>query len=207
MSKRWSKVVVGILGIFLALMAGGCAFGNRHVTSQYTPVAHARTESQKTFLLTEFTDNRSAGKREDPKEVGWVRNGYGMITAKVYVTDCTPMKWTTDALEQELNHAGYHVKCVTAAPATAPSSADTIVVSGTLEEFFVGMYMTYNTHVHCTIVVTRNGAKLFEKHYEADRHRGAWIASESEYRDAMVDALQGVMLTAMPEIQQAIDGG
>ena len=55
---------------------------------------------------------KSTRKPGDPKRIGQVRNGYGMVTAKVMCKEGDPMIWTSDALASEFEQAGFEVQRV-----------------------------------------------------------------------------------------------
>lgn len=185
---RWIRAAS--LPCVLALTAG-CAFGTRNAELSYPPretdlgpaTAHAAPAPPATpipVVVLGFQDRRA-----DPEHIGQVQNTLGMRTAWV-VSGTDVAAWVTDAVETELESAGYKVKRAEA----AADSGTTPVISGDVLKVFGSAYLTYGGDVTLDVRVTSAGKEIHRKTYTSHRTAGLnWTASGGGYANALEDAL------------------
>ena len=186
---------VALGGLALAALSlSACAFGTRHVSLSYPPSASSHglvseavaapvaADQGKVSIVT-FGDMRGA------REIGEVRNGYGMHTADV-VTDSSVAEWATGALEHERRQRGYAV-VVAAAP---PSGAEDVWVSGQVVQVYCQAMFSYEAKVGVLARLGRGPAQLSERRYDGEGSAGLNLAAYSgSYGDSLGLALQAVV--------------
>jgi outer membrane lipoprotein SlyB len=179
------------VALLSALSLSGCAFGDRNVSLRYESRLQQKAAKPHTVSVQTFSDKR------DRREVGRVRNGYGMVTAKVYAEGQNVGAWVADALAAELRAAGCKVVRGGSAPAT---------ISGTVTDAFGDLVFMINANVEATMTMKRGGAVLLEKRFSgSNASKLAWNGSGREYEEGLNRALQDWMEQAVPEILKALD--
>ncbi|MFA4889845.1 MAG: YajG family lipoprotein [Candidatus Omnitrophota bacterium] len=182
------------VAIVAIAMFSGCAFGNRYISLQYQPVTTLSVAIKQNVAIVKFTDTR-----EKP-ELGEMRNGYGMKTADVLAKDQDVGAWVANALSDELIRAGYNVQKFSDA---APSDAE-VVISGSVPEAYVKMYMTYSGTVRVSVTVTKSGVVVLNKEYTGHARGLAMLCSTGDYENMLKRALQDIMKKMIPDITKAI---
>lgn len=169
----------------------GCAFGDRKLTLSYEPRLTAKASKPHVVNVQTFADRR------DRQEVGRVRNGYGMVTAKVYAPGQNVGAWVADALAAELRAAG----CKVVRDGSAPAN-----ISGTVTDAFGDLVFMINANVDGDITVKRGGAVVLQKRYKGtNAAKLAWTGSGGEYQEGLKRALQDLLEQAVPEILRALE--
>jgi hypothetical protein len=176
-----------------AISLSSCAFGDRNVRLEYETTTSVKASKPASVSIAKFADSRGL------VEYGRVRNGYGMVTAKVLAQPGQDGgEWVAAALASELEKAGCKV--------SRGGSGASVTISGTLHEAFGDVYMTINTGVGVTITVKKGGATVLNKRYDGKNVKVAWAASSSEYQSGLKLALQDLMTQAIPDVLKAIGG-
>lgn len=195
-------VIIGCLSL-----AAGCAFGSRHATLIYPPEKEIKALDPKVaeaspgpevaesspapagggepIILLQFADDRS-----DKRLIGEVQNGFGMHTADV-VTETNVAEWFTEALEMELEKAGYNTTKVESL--SSPTSGT--VVGGKILTVYCTAYWSYDGEVAFYAWVEEDGIKIFKRRYLGKGSAGTnWGATAKSYAQslslALADALQ-----------------
>jgi hypothetical protein len=169
--------------LVLAVGMGGCAFGARRATLHYPPAAEpgagtaraapAAAASKAEIALAPFADGRT-----DKKQVGSVRNGFGMPTADVVTNDSVP-DWVTGAVRTELTKAGYRVIDNNGDAPTTPTLA------GDITNVWCDAYFTYLGEVNLNVRLRRGSQDLLNK----GRHRRGLRADPCDRVGRRVDAV------------------
>jgi hypothetical protein len=194
--RAFNTVLAALLCL---LVTGGCAFGDRQVALTYQPVMSIKARAPLTVDVRPF---QSARGMDDEKKIGQVRNGYGMVTAKVLSTSGDAPEWVRKALADELANAGFKV----ARPDAPTSSSGAVSVGGTLNEFMTDMSLGgYDTRIRATFTVARNGIKKLEKEFTVQDGGSGITGSPDEYHTVAKAALTKLMRKALPEIIAAIE--
>lgn len=179
----------------MASMAGGCAFGDRHVSLTYQPLSEPAAQSSGRAAITPFSD-----ERRDPLVVGEVRNGYGMKTAKVLIDDQDAGAWLANAVSDELKRSGIEVVKI----ADANVTNELAIVTGSLQHLYTKSYMSHRCTVRAKILVTQYNVPVLSREYEGHSKVGAAFAGTSEYERAMEAALHDLLRQAVPDIIKAL---
>lgn len=190
-------ILCNTVRFFVAIVAiamfSGCAFGNRYISLQYQPVTTLSVSIKQNVAIVKFTDTR-----EKP-ELGEMRNSFTK-TADVLAKDQDVGAWVANALSDELIKAGYNVQKFSDA---APSDA-IVVISGSVPEAYVKMYMTYSGTVRVSVTVTKSGVVVLNKEYIGHAGGLALLCSTGDYENMLKRALQDIMIKMVPDIAKAI---
>jgi hypothetical protein len=189
--KNYFKIVA-ILTV--ATIFFGCAFGTRNIALRYEPSLTVKGANGKSIAIIKFEDIR------ENKDVGEVRNGYGMKTGKVKAKDQDVGAWVANALADELKRAGYNISKFTDA---APPEF-TIAISGSVPEAYTKMFLNSRATVRANITVKKVGVVVLNKEYTGKASTLAWTASTGEYEKVLENALKEIMKQAVPEVIAAI---
>jgi hypothetical protein len=182
------------IGIMLAAMNTGCALGDRKIALLYKPVTKVEAKSSENIAIVRFKDLRT-----NP-DVGEVRNGYGMKTARVIAEGQDVGAWVANALADELSTAGFQV---TKFNDFAPPDI-TIAITGTVTEAYTKMYFNSTATVRVKVNVTKAGVSVLSKEYSGKHAVLALLVSPGEYEQALQGALQNLMKNLVPDIIEAI---
>ncbi len=190
--SRNGKLIIILLSLVIFGSATGCAFGTREVELLYPPqenvtstmvgeanAAPAAVVPGVKVILVPFEDLRA-----NQKKVGQVRNGYGMKTADVNVTNDVS-QWLTAALKLELENAGYDV--------TVSDEADDTVaplISGEILVVFCDSYMTYEGEVSFLVTVTKDGQELMRSNYHGEGQSINIAATSTGFGNAISMAME-----------------
>ncbi len=196
---RINHAAVGLILLLAAATNVGCAFGDRHVDPNYRPVMSLHARSSQSVDIHPFSSSREV---KNEKQIGQVRNGYNMVTAKVYTNAADAATLVNQALAEELSHAGFTVR--RDAPADNASASS---VEGTLEEFLTDIGMGgYKTTIRVRLIVNKNGTIRLDKVFDVEDGGAGITASKSEYEEMAQSALTKLMRRAIPEVIPALDG-
>lgn len=168
-----------------SVLLSGCAFGTRRPILSYTPITPHVPAKGITVQVAPFHDERF-----DKDIIGYMRNGYGMRTAKV-VTETDVAEWVTQALEAELVNAGYTVMD------SKPASA---TVEGAVLHVFCDAFLMYEGKVEVEIAVRRGSDVLLKEKYRgtdqelniAGTSRGYALVLEKSLQAALQDAVRDI---------------
>ena len=195
--KRVSQPFILLLAVLLLVcgaMTTGCALGDRSIALTYEPVTATPAAKAEKATIAKFDDLRS-----EKQIVGEVRNGYGMIMAHVLIKDQDAGAWVSNALCSELQKDGCTVVTVT----DAAQTRNGLGITGSIQELYTKMYMTYDCTVRVKITATRAGIPMLNKEYVGKGSGLAVLCTSQEYEAAVRQALQDVMKQAVPEILAA----
>jgi hypothetical protein len=137
------------------------------------------------------------GNRAEWREIGNMRNGFGMVMSHVYAVN-DPAAWLADTLKMDL--IGQGAKVVDASQA---SSAD-VSVTGTLEVCRVDMYMTVSADLLVDLELTPKSGEKRSKTFHTTGSTLASMASEGEYYHALREARQKLSSLTMSEISNSL---
>lgn len=133
----------------------------------------------------------------DWKEIGNMRNGFGMVMSHVYALN-DPGTWLADNLRMDLQSQGANVVDVSQAV-----NAD-VSISGVIQLCRVDMYFTAHADFVVDIDVrTRQGA-VQHRQIHTRGATAASLASEGEFFHALRDCRQKFSIFAIREMAQAL---
>src|SRR6266700_2364522 len=135
--------------------------------------------------------------KADWREIGNMRNGFGMVMSHVYALN-DPGAWLADTLKLDL--IGQGAKVVDASQA---DSAD-VSVSGTIQVCRVDMYMTVNADLLVEIELNPKRGEKRNKTFHTTGGTLAAMASEGEYYHALREARPKLSALTMAEISGAL---
>jgi len=160
----------------IAIFGAGCAFGTRTAVLDYPGDGPWNAPAGAPLvLINEFDDGRVQ------TDVGDVRNGYGMRTARV-VTTSDVAEWVTEAVATELGAKGFDVE-------TEGGSADPVlVVTGRVVEAYTTMKRRLRVF-SVDVVVSRDGDVLLEERYSGTPDRPRGVRGEA-YAEALNEVMQ-----------------
>jgi hypothetical protein len=189
---------VGLLGIGLLsiTMVTGCAFGDRHAALQYKKCADikncANLAETKNVAVVKFKDIRQT------KEIGEVKNGWGLKTASVYAQEEDLGGWVANAFVKELEQRGYSVQKF---GDVAPPGSE-LVLSGSLVECYTKLtfFGGAESVVRVSVQFNRQGNAILMKEYQGKVKAPIAFAMADEYGNAVEEALRDVMRQTVPDI-------
>lgn len=166
------------------------------------PVAYKyneRTRDQDKLWAEEQRAIQKTTKDADCKEIGNMRNGFGMVMSHVYAVN-DPAEWMVQGLRYDLEKQGAKV-----VDASQADSADA-VVSATVQRLSTDMYMTVDGQMIVDLnVQTKTGDP---RHRQIHTHgaTAAMLASEGEYFHALRDCREKFSIFTIQEISEALKG-
>ena len=134
--------------------------------------------------------------RSDLREIGNMRNGFGMVMSHVYALN-DPAVWLAEGLKYDLEAQGAKV-----VDASQAAGAD-ITVSGTIQLCREDMYMVINGELVVDLVVQPGQRAPRRRQMHTHGATAAMLASEGEYFHALRDARQKFSILATREIVDA----
>jgi len=174
--------------LLCGLLVSGCAFGTRSALLTYQVSGTPHAARNITLAVSDFRDDRN-----DKRDVGGVRNTWGMKTAKV-VAKNDVAQWVRQALVDELTQQGYTVS-------SAPAS---LAVGGKVLEVYCDSYMTYEGKVLLAVELRRDGAVLLDKTYAGKGGGMNWAATSKGYAKALQEALATALYDVVSDINRTL---
>jgi hypothetical protein len=200
MEKIKSSILYIYITCLVLITTTGCLSGNkpdRHLTSGYEAVGEVKAKAPVALTLVTMETKTEY----DSHLVGRLDNLDGVRVADVFLDDATPGSWVTDALAAELTRAG----CQVSRAATLQEAGDAIVISGSVEKFFVETDSAYKSEILATFTVTTDGKTRLKKDFSADFAQFSFSGSAGGCKGALQSALQLVMKKATPELLKAME--
>ena len=155
------------------------------------------TREQDKLWDNEMKALRKQTSQADWREIGNLRNGFGMVMSHVYALN-DPAAWLTESLKLDLEAQGAKV-----VDASQAASAD-VSISGTIQLCRADMYMVINGTLVVDIEVQPKQGEVRHKRIHTHGATAAMMASEGEYFHALRDARQKFSILAIREISQAM---
>jgi hypothetical protein len=155
------------------------------------------TREQDKLWDREMNDLRKQTTQANWREIGNMRNGFGMVMSHVYALN-DPAAWLTESLKFDLEAQGAKV----VDPSQA-ANAD-VSISGTIQLCRTDMYMVVNASLVVDIAVQPKQGEVRHKRIHTRGATAAMLASEGEYFHALRDARQKFSILATREISQAM---
>ncbi len=186
------------IGIVLSICSG-CAFGSRNVNLVYEPTRIPSAASHGHVAVCRFKDVRTPDAGVG-KEIGKVRNMWGMTTAHVNANQ-DPVIWVADSLARGLSAQGFTVERV-----DSPSAAgDLPVVTGSVTKVFADLAMVITGEVQADVSVERQGQQVTKLACVGKDSKVAWTGSANEYQDRINAAMRQFVDTCAPQIVPYVD--
>lgn len=192
--------------VVVALLLGGCAFGDRTAELVYPPaapkgVAQAAGPSPSSVLRTDQLDV-VVGEFQDPRpekrKIGFVQNTYGITTANVLAANDVA-EWIRGALVTELNANGYRASLGKSEDATAKA----LVVTGEIEKVLTKAYFTYNSEIIFSAKIERAETSLSNRKYVGRGGGDLNLASTAKsFGQSLALALQDALRHLVADIRQ-----
>jgi hypothetical protein len=136
-------------------------------------------------------------RKSDWREIGNLRNGFGMVMSHVYAIN-DPATWLVDSLKYDLEAQGAKVVDTSQA-----ASAD-VSVSGTIQLCRTDMYFTVNGTLVVDLDVQPKSGEVRHRQIHTHGATAAVLASEGEQFHALRDARQKFSILVTREIAQAL---
>jgi uncharacterized lipoprotein YajG len=155
--------------------------------------AAASVSKNTTIVLSRFADERT-----DKSVVGTVRNGFGMRTADVVATKDVS-EWVTSAVGSELRANGYKVVSGADQDLKDPKL---VVLSGSVQNAFCDMYMSYSGQVSLLAKVTSGNSEVINRQYTGEGSAGVVMAATGEsFAESLSLALRDALKQFMADLE------
>jgi hypothetical protein len=155
------------------------------------------TPEQDKLWDKEMSALRKQTSQADWREIGNLRNGFGMVMSHVYALN-DPAAWLAESLKFDLEAQGAKVVDTSEA-----ANAD-VSISGTIQLCRADMYIVINGTLLVDIDVQPKRGEVRHKQIHTHGATAAMLASEGEYFHALRDARQKFSILAAREISQAM---
>jgi hypothetical protein len=201
MNRRVAPLVVA-----LSLFAGGCVVGNSY-KFDYVPGERTTVGQGRTVVLVPVVDEREfvVSKDEPASLVGEMRNGYGMPFNVSTEGDRPFADVVTDAVQRDLEAAGFTVVRGTAA--TGSNRALAVQMKNFLATTNVNTSLEWDFLVR---VLDAAGSVLAEKRESGDQDlQGSMMNPVKAAKNEVPKAFYGIvhrMITGEPRILSALSG-
>lgn len=136
-------------------------------------------------------------KEADWKEIGNMRNAWGMVMSHVYAMN-DPAEWMAQGLKYDLEKQGAKV-----VDASEADGAD-VVISATLQRLSTDMYMTVDGQMVVDLEVQPKSGDARNRQIYTHGATAAVLASEGEYFHAMRDCREKFSIFTIQEISEAL---
>jgi len=155
------------------------------------------TPEQDKLWDKEMHAQQKQAAQADLREIGNMRNGFGMVMSHVYALN-DPAVWLAESLKFDLEAQGAKV-----VDASQAASAD-VSVSGTIQLCHADMYIVINGELVVDLDVQPRQGEARHRQIHTHGATAAMLASEGEYFHALRDARQKFSILATQEILQAV---
>ena len=155
------------------------------------------TREQDKVWAGEMKDLQDRTTKADWRQIGNMRNGFGMVMSHVYALN-DPATWLTDSLRLDLEAQGAKV-----VDASHAADAD-VTISGIIQLCRADMYFVVNGSFVVDLEVQPKNGEVRRKQIHTHGATAAMMASEGEYFHALRDARQKFSIIATREISDAI---
>jgi hypothetical protein len=155
------------------------------------------TREQDVVWDKEMHELQKQVRQADLKEIGNMRNGFGMVMSHVYALN-DPATWLMQGLKFDLEAQGAKV-----VDASQAADAD-VTVSGTIQLCRADMYMTENSQLVVDLDVQPRQGEARHKQIHTHGATAAMLASEGEYFHAFRDAREKFSILTAREISEAL---
>ncbi|MCC7377231.1 MAG: hypothetical protein IT581_21395 [Verrucomicrobiales bacterium] len=179
------------------------AFNIDDKLSDKQPVEPPGYEYQKMSKADEDTWNQDVKKRKKGgsekswKEIGYVRNGFGMVMSKVYALNPSG-EWLGETLRRDVAAKGATVV------GSPTDGAPQVSVSGSIKFFKIDIYMKYWADLIVDVTITVPGKPPIERTIHTTAGQTAWSSSSFEYYQSIRQCQQKLSRALIAEIEGAL---
>ena len=188
MIARMASVTLAIL---IGLTLSSCAFGTRRPVLSYTAITPSSPSNGIPIYVAPFSDERF-----DKDLIGYMRNGYGMRTAKV-ITETNLSDWVTDALKAELANAGYTV---------VDKDPDAAQVSGEILQVFCDAFWMYEGKVELDVSLRQGDAEILREKYRGTSQDVNIAGTSKSYALTLEKSLQNLLRDVVRDVNSRLKG-
>ncbi len=179
----------------LAAVTSGCAFGTRHVTLSPMDAPGVRPVDGGGDISVAVELPRDL--RVEKAEVGCVRNGWGMQTARV-VADRSVPEWIHQNVCRALEQCGFRI-------VTSPSDGTCeVTVLFTVDKAYCDCKMKYEAEVSLEAEVRVAEKTVSRRNYRGQASSMNWAATSAGYEKNLNDAMRSCLATMIPDLRDAI---
>ena len=194
-NMRVACLFVTTIGI--AAITSGCAFGDRHLTLN-PAYANDLPSKKVTTSPVHVESPQDVRNNEQPANfVGYVRNGYGMHTADVFA-DKNADEWVKKCITQNLKRAGFKV-------ATEKVSGKGLCISTKIHTIECEAYLSMDATIKIEVKLKKSGQEFFSRTFTGKASQTNWMASSSEYQEALTNAMQQCLDKMMPVLIKELE--
>ena len=194
---KLAPVVMLLIACSCVLLASGCARYARTVNTLYEPTATVRGGIGEIYIV--IPENRQTNSSDIKWVIGKVLDDDKNTIDELF-SPRSPAEILQEALSLELKKAGYAVIATTKRPAADQQLLDLTKTEIVLEQISDLADLKVTCRVLMGVDVYKNGQQLKRLQYEATSSRTDIKDRDMLARNVLEDALQSVMLKAMPDL-------
>jgi hypothetical protein len=155
------------------------------------------TEEETKMWNNEVNQRKKTMTKADWPQIGYVRNGWGMIMSKVYALN-DPGVWLTDTLKADLQKLGARV--------VDPSQeADAeISVGGTIKYLKIDIYMSYWADIIVDVQLKPRTKAATTRALHTKAGQVAWSSSSFEYYQSLRQCQQKFSRLVIADMEQRL---
>src|SRR5512133_3866436 len=194
---KLAPLVMLLIACSCVLLASGCARYARTVNTLYEPAATVRGGMGEIYIV--IPKNRQTNSSDIKWVIGKVLDDDKNTIDEVF-SPRSPAEIIQEALSLELKKAGYTVIATSKRPAADQQLLDLTKTGIVLEQISDLADLKVTCRVLMGVDVYKNGQQIKRLQYEATSSRTDIKDRDMLARNVLEDALQSIMLKAMPDL-------
>ena len=163
--------------------------------ASYTYVKPTKEEAK--LWDAEVNQRKKTSTKADWPQIGYVRNGFGMVMSKVYALN-DPGAWLADTLKADLEKLG-----ATVVEPSKEADAD-VTVSGTIKYFKVDIYMSMWSDLIVDVQMKTKAKAATTMPFHTRAAQAAWSGSSFEYYQSVRQCQQKFSRLAIAEMEKQL---
>jgi hypothetical protein len=162
----------------------------------YTYVKLTKEETK--LWDNEVNQRKKTMTKADWPQIGYVRNGFGMVMSKVYALN-DPGVWLTETLKADLQKLGARVVD------TSQEADAEISVGGTIRYFKIDIYMSYWADLVVDVQLKPRTKAVTTRSLHTKAGQAAWSSSSFEYYQSLRQCQQKFSRLVIADMEQLLN--
>lgn len=155
------------------------------------------TPEQEKQWSRDVAARKKSSDEKDWKQIGYVRNLYGIVMSKVYAVNPSG-QWLADTLKMDLRQQGATVV------EGADSAKATVRLKGSIRYFKIDIYMKYWADLVVDVQIQARDKPPVERTLHTSAGQTAWSGSSFEYFQTIRECQQKLSLALLNELENVL---